>query len=69
MNQDGTLSDSHVDLAKDIVAETGAAYVHLLPSQDLYGLLSQATSVPTTLFGVSLLLLLYLPAWRHLRLF
>lgn len=50
MNQDGTLSDSQLDLAKDIVAETGAAYTHLLPSQDLYSLLSQATSVPTTLF-------------------
>lgn len=50
MNQDGTLSDSQVTLAEDIVAETGAAYTHLLPSQDLYPLLSQATSVPTTLF-------------------
>lgn len=50
MNQDGTLSDSQVELAEDIVAETGAAYTHLLPSQDLYPLLSQATSVPTTLF-------------------
>lgn len=50
MNQDGTLSDSQVKLAEDIVAETEAAYIHLLPSQGLYSLLSQATSVPTTLF-------------------
>ena len=39
-----------VDTARDIVAQTGADYPHLLPSQDLFGLLSQIYAVPTTFF-------------------
>jgi len=47
---DGTISDEQVQLAQDIVAETGADYPHLLPSEDLYGILSQIYAVPTTFF-------------------
>lgn len=50
LNQDGTISDSQVQTAKDAVAATKADYTHLLPSQDLFGLLSQVSAVPTTLF-------------------
>lgn len=50
LNSDGTFSDSQLETARDIVAETGAAYTHLLPSQDLWGLLSQIPTVPTTFF-------------------
>lgn len=50
LNQDGTISDSQVVTAKDAVAATDADYVHLLPSEDLFGLLSQVSAVPTTLF-------------------
>lgn len=50
LNQDGSLSESQVDLAKDVVERTGAHYPHILPSPDLFGILSQATSVPTTFF-------------------
>ncbi|SBW00152.1 Redoxin family protein [uncultured Eubacteriales bacterium] len=50
LNQDGTISESQVDTAKAAVEETGADYLHILPSQDLFGILSQATSVPTTFF-------------------
>lgn len=32
------------------MAETGASYRHLLPSEDLNGLLSQIYAVPTTFF-------------------
>lgn len=50
LNSDGTLSDEQVQLAKDIVAETKADYLHLLPSIDLYGVLAAATAVPLTFF-------------------
>lgn len=50
LNQDGTLSDSQIDLAKDIVAETKADYPHIVPTQDLYPILSQVTAVPLTFF-------------------
>ncbi len=50
LKQDGTLDTAQVDTAKDIVDQTGANYLHLLPSSDLFGILSQATSVPTTFF-------------------
>ena len=42
--------DSETELAKSIVAETGANYQHLLPSADLENLLSQVYAVPTTIF-------------------
>ena len=50
LNSDGSYSEEQLDTAWDIVAETGADYPHLLPSQDLYGLLSQIYAVPTTFF-------------------
>ena len=50
LNSDGTVSDSQVETAQDIVAETGADYRHLLPSEDLFGLLGQIYAVPTTFF-------------------
>lgn len=50
LDADGTVSDSQVETAKKIVAETGAAYPHLLPSDDLLGILSQIYAVPTTFF-------------------
>lgn len=49
-NADGTVSDSQVQLAADIVAETGADYLHLVPDASLSGLLGQITAVPTTFF-------------------
>lgn len=50
LNSDGSLSQSQVSTAKDIVNSTKANYLHILPSEDLFGLLSQITSVPTTFF-------------------
>lgn len=50
LNQDGTLDPDQVDTAKGIVEQTGADYTHLLPSPDLFGIVAQATSVPTTFF-------------------
>ena len=50
LNSDGTLSDSQVELARDIVDQTGADYPHILPSPDLFGILSQISAVPTTFF-------------------
>lgn len=50
LNSDGTVSDSQVELAQEIVAETGADYQHLIPSADMFGLLSQIYGVPTTFF-------------------
>ena len=50
LDADGTVSDSQAETAKEIVAETGAAYPHLLPSDDLLGILSQIYAVPTTFF-------------------
>ena len=49
LNSDGSISEDQVTTAQDIVAETGADYLHLLPSEDLYGLLSQVYAVPTTI--------------------
>lgn len=49
-NSDGTVSDSQMDTAREIVVTTGAGYLHIIPSQDLYGLLSQISGVPTTFF-------------------
>ena len=50
LNSDGSIDDGQVELAQEIVAETGADYRHLLPSADLYGLLGQIYAVPTTFF-------------------
>lgn len=50
LNADGTINEEQVQTARDIVAETGAAYTHLLPSNDLFGVLGQISYVPTTFF-------------------
>ncbi len=50
LNADGTLSDSQVATAQEIVGTTGADYLHILPSEDLLGLLAQISAVPTTFF-------------------
>lgn len=51
MTADGTISESQVDLAREIVQTTGAAYIHLLPSEDLNSIvLWQIYAVPTTIF-------------------
>ena len=50
LNADGTINEEQVQTARDIVAETGASYTHLLPSEDLFGVLGQISYVPTTFF-------------------
>lgn len=50
LNRDGENDQSQVDYAKEIISDTGADYLHLLPSADLFGLLGQISSVPTTFF-------------------
>ena len=55
---DGSISQEQVDLAAQIAEETGASYLHLLPSEDLILLVrsmlrapsSRVSSVPTTIF-------------------
>lgn len=50
-NPDGSIDPDMVQTAKDIVAQTGAAYTHLLPSESLNSaLLSGVSAVPTTVF-------------------
>lgn len=51
MDRTGNISASQVELAKEIVSQTGANYTHLLPSTDLIKIkLSQVTAVPETVF-------------------
>lgn len=50
LNTDGTISEEQVQTARDVVEQTGANYLHLLPSQDLFGVLGQISAVPTTFF-------------------
>lgn len=50
LNTDGTISEEQVQTARDIVEQTGANYLHLLPSTDLFGVLGQISAVPTTFF-------------------
>ena len=50
LNTDGTISEEQVQTARDIVPQTGANDLHLLPSEDLYGVLGQISAVPTTFF-------------------
>ena len=50
LGSDGSIDPNQVELAQEIVEETGADYLHLLPSSDLYGLLGQIYGVPTTFF-------------------
>lgn len=47
---DGTVDSEQLALAQEIVNTTSAYYTHIVPSTDLYPLLSQITSVPTTFF-------------------
>ena len=50
-NPDGSISPEMVQTAEDIVAQTGADYTHLLPSDSLNeALLSGVSAVPTTVF-------------------
>ena len=49
-DSDGNLDEEQLELAREIVAETGANYTHIVPGEGLYGLLSQISGVPTTLF-------------------
>ncbi len=50
LDSKGNIDATQVTTAKDIVTETKADYLHILPSKDLLGLLSQIQSVPTTFF-------------------
>ena len=51
MDRSGAISQDQVDLAKEIVETTGAAYIHLLPSEDLINtVLWQVSGVPMTFF-------------------
>jgi thiol-disulfide isomerase/thioredoxin len=44
-------SDQIIETARSLVAQTGAAYLHLVPSADLYSaVLNDVQYVPTTLF-------------------
>lgn len=49
-NSDGSVSESQVEIAKDIVEQTGANYLHILPCVDFSGFLAQIYAVPTTFF-------------------
>ncbi len=46
----GQISDSQIATAKDIVSATNANYLHIVPTEDLFFLLAQISSVPTTFF-------------------
>lgn len=49
-DMEGNLDPDQLELAREIVDSTAADYTHLVPSEDLYGLLYQISSVPTTFF-------------------
>ena len=50
LNSDGSVNNEQIELAKEIAEKTGADYTHIVPSQDLFGILMQITAVPTTFF-------------------
>lgn len=51
MNFDGSISDEMVTTARGIIEQTGANYLHLLPSEDLNRiLLNQVYYIPHTIF-------------------
>lgn len=51
LDNTGAISASQVDLAKEIVQQTGANYTHLLPSDDLIQVkLRYVSAVPETVF-------------------
>lgn len=50
LDSDGSVSETQLDTAREIVSATSANYTHIVPSTDFYGILYQITSVPTTFF-------------------
>ena len=51
IDENGSISEDQLSLAKEIVGETSADYLHILPTDDLLnGLLSDVSAVPTTFF-------------------
>lgn len=50
LDSQGNLDADQMALAQEIVDSTGAAYPHMAPQEDLFGLLGQISSVPTTFF-------------------
>ncbi len=50
LDSKGNIDATQVATAKDIVAQTNADYLHILPSEDLLGLIAGIQSVPTTFF-------------------
>ena len=51
LNSDGSYSDDVIATAKQLVEQTGANYLHVLPSQDLINAkLSEVQAVPTMFF-------------------
>ncbi len=50
LDSSGNIDATQVATAKDIVTQTNADYLHILPSYYLLGLVSQIQSVPTTFF-------------------
>ena len=46
----GVIDEDAMQAARDIVQETGADYLHLIPSPSLDHLLAQISAVPTTFF-------------------
>ncbi len=50
LDSKGNIDAAQVATAKDIVAQTKANYLHILPSEDLFGLIAGIQSVPTTFF-------------------
>lgn len=50
MSSDGNIDKEQIALAQEIVDSTGASYTHIIPGEDLYSILYQITSVPTTFF-------------------
>lgn len=49
-NSDGSISESQMETARQIVTQTKADYPHIIPSQELYGILASVSAVPTTFF-------------------
>lgn len=49
-DSDGSVNEEQLSLAKEIVGSASANYTHIIPGDDLYPVLYQITSVPTTFF-------------------
>ncbi len=47
---DGTYDQAQLELAKSIVAQTNANYLHIIPSTDVYPVLNISEYVPATIF-------------------